>query len=116
MPRLPEVRSCSVGAGGAPQSDFQAMAIQRMGYGHDRASQPPTCKGHKWILAATDYFTKWVEAVPMRNVTANDVVNFVKEHIIYYFGIPQTITTDQGFVFLAEEFKKIIEEMGITLI
>jgi len=92
------------------------MAIQRMGYGHDRASQPPTCKGHKWILAATDYFTKWVEAVPMRNVTANDVVNFVKEHIIYCFGIPQTITTDQGFVFLAEEFKKIIEEMGITLI
>ena len=92
------------------------MAIQRMGYGHDRASQPPTCKGHKLILAATDYFTKWVEAVPMRNVTANDVVNFVKEHIIYCFGIQQMITTDQGFMFLAEEFKKFIEEMGITLI
>ena len=77
---------------------------------------PPTSKGHKWILAATDYFTKWVEAVPMKNVTAKDVVNFVKEHIVYRFGIPQMITTDQGTVFTAEEFKKFTKEMGITLI
>ena len=42
----------------------------------------PTSKGHKWILAAMDYFTKWVEAVPMKNVTTRDVVNFVKEHIV----------------------------------
>ncbi|XP_039778501.1 uncharacterized protein K02A2.6-like [Panicum virgatum] len=77
---------------------------------------PPTSKGHKWILVATDYFTKWVEAVPMKNVTAKDVVNFIKEHIVYHFGIPQTITTDQGSVFLAEEFKNFAKEMGITLI
>jgi len=77
---------------------------------------PPTSKGHKWILAATDYFTKWVEVVPMKNVTARDVVNFVKEHIVYRFGIPQTITTDQGEVFTAEEFKKFAKEMGISLI
>ena len=65
----------------------------------------PTSKGHKWILAATDYFTKWVEAVPMKNVTAKDVVNFVKEHIVYRFGIPQMITTDQGTVFTADELR-----------
>ncbi|WVZ97329.1 hypothetical protein U9M48_042877 [Paspalum notatum var. saurae] len=77
---------------------------------------PPTSKGHKWILVATDYFTKWVEAIPMKNATTKDVVNFVKEHIIYRFGIPQTITTDQGTVFLAEEFKFFAKEMGITLL
>ena len=88
------------------------------GWGMDMIGQvnPPTSKGHKWILVATDYFTKWVEAVPMKNVTAKDVVNFVKEHIIYRFGIPQTITTDQGTVFLAEEFKNFAKEMGITLL
>jgi hypothetical protein len=28
-------------------------------------------------------------------VTSENMVEFVKEHIIYRFGIPQTITTDQ---------------------
>ena len=67
-------------------------------------------------MVGTDYFIKWVEAVLMKNVTAKDVINFVKEHIIYRFRIPQTITTDQGSVFIAEEFKIFAKQMGITLI
>jgi hypothetical protein len=48
------------------------------------------------VLLATDYFTKWVEAIPLKKVTSENMVELVKEHIIYMFGIPQTITTDQG--------------------
>jgi hypothetical protein len=48
------------------------------------------------VLLATDYFTKWVEAIPLKKVTSENMVEFVKEHIIYRFGIPQTITTGQG--------------------
>ena len=33
---------------------------------------PSSSKGHQWVLAATDYFTKWVEAVPMRSVASKD--------------------------------------------
>ena len=57
---------------------------------------PPSSKGHKCILVATDYFTKWVEAIPLKTVTSKNMVDFVKEHIVYRFGIPQTISTDQG--------------------
>jgi transposase InsO family protein len=42
--------------------------------------------------------------------------NFVKEHVIHRFGIPQTITTDGGLVFISEEFKKFATDMGIKLI
>jgi hypothetical protein len=48
---------------------------------------PPASKGHKFVLLAIDYFTKWVEAVPLKKVTSENMVEFVKEHIIYRFGI-----------------------------
>jgi hypothetical protein len=48
----------------------------------------PSSKGHQIILAVTDYFTKWVEAVPMKSVTSRDVIGFVKEHVIHRFRIP----------------------------
>jgi transposase InsO family protein len=43
------------------------------------------------------------------------MVEFVKEHIIYRFGIPQTITTDQGAQFVSLEFREFAESMGIKL-
>jgi len=55
---------------------------------------PPSSKGYKFFLVATDYFTKWVEAIPLKKVASTNMIDFVKEHIIYRFSIPQTITTD----------------------
>jgi ribonuclease HI len=88
------------------------------GWGMDMIGKinPPSSKGHQFILAITDYFTKWVEAVPMKSVTSRDVISFVKEHVIHRFGIPQTITTDGGSVFISDEFKKFPADMGIKLI
>jgi transposase InsO family protein len=43
------------------------------------------------------------------------MIEFVKEHIIYRFGIPQTITTDQGAQFVSLEFRDFAESMGIKL-
>jgi ribonuclease HI len=34
-------------------------------------------KGHQFILVPTDYFTKWTEAVPLRNMTHREVISFV---------------------------------------
>jgi transposase InsO family protein len=77
---------------------------------------PLSSKGHQYILAIMDYFTKWVEAIPMKTVTSKDVINFIKEHVIHRFGITQTIMTDGGSVFISEEFRKFVADVGIKLI
>jgi hypothetical protein len=28
-------------------------------------SNPPSARGHRYIIVVVDYFTKWVEAMPM---------------------------------------------------
>jgi hypothetical protein len=66
------------------------MAIQRLGNDLIGQIYPPSSKGHKFVLVATDYFTNWVAAIPIKTM-----IDFVNEHIVYRFGIPQTITTDQ---------------------
>nr|CAE04489.2 OSJNBa0094O15.8 [Oryza sativa Japonica Group] len=88
------------------------------GWGMDMIGQinPPSSKGHKFILVATDYFLKWVEAIPLKKVDSGDAIQFVKEHIIYRFGIPQTITTDQGSIFVSDELVQIADSMGIKLL
>ena len=67
-------------------------------------------------MVATDYLTKWVEAIPLKKVTSTNMIDFLKEHIIYRFGIPQTITTDQGTMFTSREFDEFAIGMGIKVL
>ena len=77
---------------------------------------PPSSKGHRFVLVATDYFTKWTEAVPLKNMTHREVIEFITEHIIHRFGIPQTLTTNQGSSFISKEVRAFIESYKIKLL
>ena len=90
---------------------FRGWALDFVGMIH-----PPSSKGHRFVLVATDYFTKWSEAVPLRNMTHKEVIQFITEHIIHRFGIPQTLTTDQGTSFMAKEVKQFAELLGIKML
>ncbi|XP_070022001.1 uncharacterized protein [Nicotiana sylvestris] len=39
--------------------------------------EPKASNGHRFILVAIDYFTKWVEAVTLKSVTKKVVVDFI---------------------------------------
>ena len=88
------------------------------GWGIDLIGQifPSSSRGHKFVLVATDYFTKWVEAIPLKETSSANVIEFIKEHIIYRFGISQSITTDQGKMFTSKEFKDFAASTGFKLI
>ncbi|XP_028076397.1 uncharacterized protein LOC114278525 [Camellia sinensis] len=66
-------------------------------------------KGYKWILAATELSTKWVEAIPLKNATGPAVANFIKENIICRFGVPNTILSDNGTPLINKYVKSLLE-------
>jgi hypothetical protein len=74
---------------------------------------PASSKGHRFVLIAIYYFTKWTEAVPLKNMMHKEVIHFISEHIIYRFGIPQTLTTDQGSLFMSHQVCKFAESLKI---
>jgi len=58
--------------------------------------EPKASNGHRFIVVAIDYFTKWVEAVSYANVTKQVVVRFIKNNIISHYGVPNKMITDNG--------------------
>jgi hypothetical protein len=88
-----------------------------MGWGLDFIGEihPASSKGHRFVLVATNYFTKWTETLPLKNMTHKKVINFVLEHIVHRFGIPQTLTTNQGALFMSHQFKDFAKSLKIKL-
>ncbi|RDY08453.1 Retrovirus-related Pol polyprotein, partial [Mucuna pruriens] len=58
--------------------------------------EPKASNGHRFILVAIDYFTKWVEAASYANVKKSVVTKFIKKDIICHYGLPTHIITDNG--------------------
>ena len=69
----------------------------------------PPSRGYIWILVATEYFTKWAEAVPLRKATGGAVANFIKENIIVRFGVPHRIISDNGTPFVNSDVRRMLE-------
>ena len=88
------------------------------GWGLDFIGQihPPSSKGHRFVLVAMDYFTKWTKAVPLKNMTHKEIIEFITEHIIHRFGIPQTLTINQGTSFVSKEMREFVELYKIKLL
>ena len=62
-----------------------------------------------YILAATNYFSKWVEVVSLKEVKKENVANFIRVNINYRFGIPRYIITDNGKPFDNNLMNKICD-------
>jgi transposase InsO family protein len=57
-----------------------------------------------------------MEAVPLKNMMPREVIHFILEHIIHKFGIPQTLTIDQGLSFMSHQVREFAESLKIKLL
>src|SRR3954469_23238905 len=70
--------------------------------------------GRTHLLVAVDKFTKCNEPAPITSSTALTAVNFIKL-IIFRFGVPNNIITDNSRNFTAAEFQNCYQELGIKI-
>ncbi|VVA28515.1 Hypothetical predicted protein, partial [Prunus dulcis] len=77
---------------------------------------PASSQQHCFIIVATDYFTKWVEAKPIKTTTSQEIITFIEEQIIQRFGIPESITTDRGSSFISRDMLDMAETFKLKLL
>ncbi|XP_027171595.1 uncharacterized protein LOC113771181 [Coffea eugenioides] len=76
-------------------------------------SFPRSVGGYTFLVTAVDYFTKWVEAEPLRTITGLAIQKFFWKCIVCRFGIPQVIISDNGRQFAENPFKTWCTNLGI---
>ncbi|XP_074323885.1 uncharacterized protein LOC141660800 [Apium graveolens] len=68
-----------------------------MKWGMDIVGKMPPTPGQKiFMLAMTDYFSKWIEAEAFKQVKSKEVISFIKRNVLCKFGIPSEIVCDNG--------------------
>ena len=84
----------------APDARFELVHINIVGPLLD-------CKGYRYILSMTDRFSRWLEAEPMMDMTAETVSRVFFKTWVCRYGAPIRVTTDQGSQFEARLFNEL---------
>ena len=59
----------------------------------------------KFLIVGIDYFTKWVEVETLATITEKNVRSFVWRSIIWRFGIPKALVSDNKKQFDNDSFQ-----------
>jgi transposase InsO family protein len=71
-------------------------------------------EGYTHLLVAIDKFSKWVEVRPITNLRAEQAMTFFTD-IIYRFGVPNSIITDNGSQFTSRKFLEFCDKFHIRV-
>jgi transposase InsO family protein len=68
---------------------------------------------HTHLLVVVDKFSKWIDARPITNLRAEQAVSF--NDTIHWFGVPNSIITDNGSQFTDRKFLEFCDKHHIRV-
>jgi hypothetical protein len=74
---------------------------------------PPSTKGHRYIIVAIDYFMKWVKTMPTFKDDGETATLFLFNQIIARLDVLREIVTDHGSHFLNQMMIKLTSNLGL---
>lgn len=75
------------------------------------SSFTPTLEQLKYLIVFVDYFTKWIEAEALVNITTANILKFFKRDILVRFTVPQSIVMDNGTHFINRRLEILLENL-----
>ena len=75
---------------------------------------PESEAGNLYILVASDYFTRWVEAYPLPNQEATTVARKLTDELFFRFSPPEQLHSDQGRQFESTVIAEMCKLLGIA--
>lgn len=69
---------------------------------------PRTKHGNNMLLMFFDRFSKWIELVPLRKATVDNVVKAFRERILVRLGTQKELITDSGSQFASRILQKYL--------
>ncbi len=88
-------------------ASFERMAIDVAG------PFPVINDGNRFILVASDYFSKWPDAYAISNQEAVTVAKVLVDNWISRFGVPLELHSDQTRNFESDVFQRVMQLLGI---
>ena len=67
----------------------------------------------KFLIVGSEYIIKWVEDEALATITEKNIRSFVWKNIIYRYGIPIVLVSDNGKQFDNNVFRDFCLELGI---
>ncbi|MCP4991854.1 MAG: transposase family protein [Colwellia sp.] len=74
---------------------------------------PESIKGNKYVLLMVDLLSKWPEAVPLPEITADIVVQSIVNSLICKHGVPQILISDNGTQFTSGIMADVCKDLQI---
>jgi len=82
-------------------------------WGIDFMGPFPSSRGHKYILVAVDYVSKWVEAIASPTNDSRVVAKLFKKIIFPRFGVPKVLISDNGSHFIEQILETLLKKYGV---
>lgn len=73
----------------------------------------PCSGGFNYLVTMIDRFTRWPEAVPVADMTAESVAEALMAAWVSRFGVPETLISDRGAQFESILFSTLMHQLGI---
>ena len=67
----------------------------------------------KYLLVVINYYTKWIKARPVWEITTIEVEKFTWKHLIYRYNLPYAIVMENDIQFKAQTYEDLLTKLGI---